>query len=73
MNPATILKLLHVLAAFALVTLVLLPCLYVFVPEGNALHVSAYTVTLGGKLRLFALLDYKGGHYLYNVKDQYRC
>jgi TonB-dependent starch-binding outer membrane protein SusC len=30
-------------------------------------------VTLFGNLRLYALLDYKGGHYLYNVKDQYRC
>jgi len=24
-------------------------------------------------LRVQALVDYKGGHYLYNVKDQYRC
>jgi TonB-linked SusC/RagA family outer membrane protein len=31
------------------------------------------TLTLFGNFRLFALLDYKGGHYLYNVKDQYRC
>jgi hypothetical protein len=31
------------------------------------------TVTLARNLRFFALLDYKGGHYLYNVKDQYRC
>jgi TonB-linked SusC/RagA family outer membrane protein len=26
-----------------------------------------------GNLRLFGLFDYKGGNYLYNVKDQYRC
>ena len=44
------------LSAFALVTLVLLPCLYVFVPEGNALHVSAYTVTLGGKIMCYAIV-----------------
>lgn len=31
------------------------------------------TVTLWERLRLYALLDYKGGHYLYNVKEQYRC
>jgi TonB-linked SusC/RagA family outer membrane protein len=31
------------------------------------------TLTFFGNLRLFGLLDYKGGHYLYNVKDQYRC
>jgi TonB-linked SusC/RagA family outer membrane protein len=31
------------------------------------------TLTLFNNFRVFALLDYKGGHYLYNVKDQYRC
>jgi TonB-linked SusC/RagA family outer membrane protein len=31
------------------------------------------TFTLFGDFRLYALLDYKGGNYLYNVKDQYRC
>jgi TonB-dependent starch-binding outer membrane protein SusC len=29
--------------------------------------------TIRGNLRLFTLLDYKGGHYLFNVKDQFRC
>jgi TonB-linked SusC/RagA family outer membrane protein len=31
------------------------------------------TLTLFNNFRVYALLDYKGGHYLYNVKDQYRC
>jgi TonB-linked SusC/RagA family outer membrane protein len=31
------------------------------------------TFTIRGNLRVFTLLDYKGGHYLFNVKDQYRC
>jgi TonB-linked SusC/RagA family outer membrane protein len=30
------------------------------------------TVTLFGNLRLYALLDYKGGHYMFNVTDWYR-
>jgi hypothetical protein len=33
----------------------------------------ANTFTLLGNVRVFALLDYKAGHYMYNVKDQYRC
>jgi hypothetical protein len=33
----------------------------------------ANTFTFREDLRLFVLFDYKGGHYLYNVKDQYRC
>ena len=44
------------LAGFAFITLVLLPCLYVFVPEGSALHVSAYTVTLVGKIMCYAIV-----------------
>ena len=44
------------LVAFAFIALVLLPCLYVFVPEGNALHVSAYTVTLVGKIMCYAIV-----------------
>jgi TonB-linked SusC/RagA family outer membrane protein len=31
------------------------------------------TFTVLGNWRVYALFDYKGGHYLYNVKDQYRC
>jgi TonB-dependent starch-binding outer membrane protein SusC len=31
------------------------------------------TLVAFGRVRLYGLLDYKGGHYLYNVKDQYRC
>jgi TonB-linked SusC/RagA family outer membrane protein len=33
----------------------------------------ANSITIRGNIRLHALLDYKGGHYLYNVKDQWRC
>ena len=33
----------------------------------------ANTLTLFRHFRVFALLDYKGGHHLYNVKDQWRC
>jgi len=44
------------LSGFAFITLVLLPCLYVFVPEGSALHVSAYTVTLVGKIMCYAIV-----------------
>lgn len=31
------------------------------------------TITIRGNLRLFALLDYKGGHYLLNETDHDRC
>jgi TonB-linked SusC/RagA family outer membrane protein len=31
------------------------------------------TVTLFGFMRLYALLDYKGGHYLYNLQERNRC
>jgi urea transport system permease protein len=44
------------LAAFAFIALVLLPFLYVFVPEGSALHLSAYTVTLAGKIMCYAIV-----------------
>jgi TonB-dependent starch-binding outer membrane protein SusC len=33
----------------------------------------ANTLVLFDRLRLHSLLDYKGGHHLYNVKDQFRC
>ncbi len=44
------------LAAFAFIALILLPTLYAFVPEGNPLHVSAYTVTLVGKIMCYAIV-----------------
>jgi urea transport system permease protein len=44
------------LAAFAFIALILLPSLYAFVPEGNPLHVSAYTVTLAGKIMCYAIV-----------------
>ena len=44
------------LAAFAFIALILLPSLYAFVPESNPLHVSAYTVTLVGKIMCYAIV-----------------
>ncbi|MCK5904765.1 MAG: urea ABC transporter permease subunit UrtC, partial [Gammaproteobacteria bacterium] len=35
---------------------IIAPLLNIFVPEGNALHVSTYTITLLGKYLAFALL-----------------
>jgi TonB-linked SusC/RagA family outer membrane protein len=31
------------------------------------------TVTLFGTVRLYALLDYKGGHYIFNLQERNRC
>src|SRR3954462_11100196 len=36
--------------------LVLLPCLYVLVPQNHAVHVSAYTITLIGKIMCYAIV-----------------
>ncbi|MFL6581555.1 MAG: urea ABC transporter permease subunit UrtC [Burkholderiales bacterium] len=36
--------------------LVLLPCLYVLVPPNHAVHVSAYTITLIGKIMCYAIV-----------------
>ena len=44
------------LILFAAVTLVLLPVLHVYVPKGNALHVSNYVITLGGKIMCYAIV-----------------
>jgi urea transport system permease protein len=44
------------LTAFAVVTLLIVPALYVLVPEDSALHVSAYTVTLGGKILCYCIV-----------------
>jgi len=44
------------LGAFAMVTLVIVPALYVFVPEGDPFHVSAYTVTLAGKIMCYCIV-----------------
>ncbi|MGH8679669.1 MAG: urea ABC transporter permease subunit UrtC [Burkholderiales bacterium] len=44
------------LGVFAVVTLLVIPALYVFVPEGSALHVSAYTVTLAGKIMCYCIV-----------------
>jgi urea transport system permease protein len=44
------------LAVFALVALVIVPCLYVLVPATSALHISAYTVTLAGKILCYCIV-----------------
>ena len=44
------------LAAFAAVTLVVMPALHVFVPAGHPLHVSNFVITLGGKLMCYAIV-----------------
>ena len=44
------------LALFALVTLVIVPSMFVFVPEDSAFHVSAYTVTLTGKIMCYCIV-----------------
>ncbi len=44
------------LALFALVALVIVPSLFVFVPEESAFHVSAYTVTLVGKIMCYCIV-----------------
>lgn len=44
------------LALFALVTLVIVPSMFVFVPEDSAFHVSAYTVTLIGKIMCYCIV-----------------
>src|SRR3954464_11664429 len=36
--------------------LVVLPCLYVLVPQNHAVHVSAYTITLIGKIMCYAIV-----------------
>ena len=44
------------LALFALVALVIVPSLFVFVPEESPFHVSAYTVTLVGKIMCYCIV-----------------
>ena len=44
------------LALFALVALVIVPSMFVLVPEESAFHVSAYTVTLVGKIMCYCIV-----------------
>jgi urea transport system permease protein len=44
------------LGLFALVTLVIFPVLHLWVPKGNILHISDYTITLGGKIMCYAIM-----------------
>jgi urea transport system permease protein len=44
------------LGVFALVAMVIVPALYVLVPEGSPFHVSAYTVTLAGKILCYCIV-----------------
>ncbi len=45
-----------VLAAFGLVTFVLLPALHLFTPGKSPLHVSDYAITVGGKVMCYAIV-----------------
>lgn len=44
------------LAVFAALTLVLMPALHLYVPADSPFHVSAYTLTLGGKILCYAIV-----------------
>jgi urea transport system permease protein len=44
------------LAIFALITLLIVPSLFVFVPEDSPFHVSAFTVTLVGKIMCYCIV-----------------
>src|SRR5882672_631041 len=44
------------LGAFALVTLVVLPLLYLLPAADSALHVSSYTITLAGKIMCYCIV-----------------
>ncbi len=44
------------IAAFAVVAFVVVPFLYVFVPEGSPFHLSAYMVTLVGKILCYCIV-----------------
>ena len=44
------------LGAFALVTLVVLPLLFLMTSPDSPLHVSAYTITLGGKILCYCIV-----------------
>jgi urea transport system permease protein len=44
------------LAVSAVVTLLVIPLLYVLVPEDSLFHVSAYTVTLAGKILCYCIV-----------------
>jgi len=44
------------LTVFAIIALVIVPIQFVFVPEGNPFHVSAYTVTLVGKILCYCIV-----------------
>ncbi len=44
------------LAAFALLTLVVLPALHLLVPKESLFHVSGYVITVGGKILCYAIV-----------------
>ncbi len=44
------------MAAFAVVTLLIMPALHLFAPADSAFHVSNYVITLGGKLMCYAIV-----------------
>ena len=44
------------LIAFAMLTLIVVPSLYLIAPEGSSLHISSYTVTLIGKIMCYCIV-----------------
>lgn len=44
------------LILFAILSLIIVPYLSVFVPEGDSLHISSYTVTLIGKIMCYCIV-----------------
>ena len=44
------------LITFALLTLIVVPSLYLAVPDGSSFHISSYTVTLIGKIMCYCIV-----------------
>ncbi|OYY58773.1 MAG: urea ABC transporter permease subunit UrtC, partial [Hydrogenophilales bacterium 28-61-11] len=44
------------LAAFAALTLIVMPALHLWVPESSPFHVSTYVITLSGKILCYAIV-----------------
>ncbi|MEO7042727.1 MAG: SusC/RagA family TonB-linked outer membrane protein [Gemmatimonadaceae bacterium] len=49
------------------------PFVYIGTPVPTHMASIGNTVTLWGKLRLYALVDWKGGNVVYNVNEALRC
>ena len=44
------------LITFAVLTLIVVPWMYLFIPDGGAFHISSYTVTLIGKIMCYCIV-----------------